>query len=224
MGLLVRESQDWQLMTAPRSPRDSKATRERLLRAALDLFTTDGFQGTTTPTLASRAGIAEGTIYRHFASKEILYNEAYRESQRWLAGLVREVEHERGSKTPERLARLGRRLVVAAAEDPAKVRMALTPRDARFLDGHSRETAREFRESLQHLVATGKSDGLVRAGPADLWGAVWLALISFAAERVSSREWAPDHPQVGQTIEAAWEAIAARSTSARVDAPVASTI
>ena len=71
MGLLVRESQDWQLMTAPRSPRDSKATRERLLRAALDLFTTDGFQGTTTPTLASRAGIAEGTIYRHFASKEI---------------------------------------------------------------------------------------------------------------------------------------------------------
>ena len=69
------------------------------------------------------------------------------------------MEHERGSKTPERLARLGRRLVVAAAEDPAKVRMALSPRDARFLDGHSRETAREFRESLQHLVATGKSDG-----------------------------------------------------------------
>ena len=69
--------------------RDGEATRQRLLRAALDLFTTVGFRGTTTPAIASRASVAEGTIYRHFNSKEHLLNEVYRESQRWALGVVR---------------------------------------------------------------------------------------------------------------------------------------
>ena len=42
----------------------------------------------------------------------------------------------------------------------------------------------------------------MRPGPADLWTSVWLALVAFAAERVSAKEWSPDHPQVGLTIEA----------------------
>ena len=58
--------------------RDGEATRQRLLRAALELFTTTGFQATTTPAIAERAGVAEGTIYRHFPGKEQLLNEVYR--------------------------------------------------------------------------------------------------------------------------------------------------
>jgi AcrR family transcriptional regulator len=199
------------MSTSPR--RNSKATRERLLRSGLELFTANGFLGTTTPALAERAGIAEGTIYRHFASKEVLLNEVYRDSQRWLAGLLREAEGEKSMRAPERLTHFARRVVVAAAEDPARVRMALLPRDQRFLDAGSRETAREFREALQHLVAMGKSDGLVRPGPADLWSTVWLALVGLAAERVSAGEWTAEQAQVSQILDAAWDAIAARSTT-----------
>jgi hypothetical protein len=49
----------------------------------------------------------------------------------------------------------------------------------------------------------------VRAGPADLWAGVWLAIIAWAAERVSAKEWTPDHPQALQAVEAAWDAIKA---------------
>ena len=74
------------------SRRDGEATRQRLLRAALDLYTTIGFRATTTPAIAARAGVAEGTIYRHFSGKEHLLNEVYRNAQRWGAGLVKEAE------------------------------------------------------------------------------------------------------------------------------------
>ncbi len=200
--------------TPPTARRDGEATRQRLLRAALELYTTNGLRATTTPEIASRAGVAEGTIYRHFTSKEHLLNEVYRGAQRWALALLREIEEsEKAAKAPDRLARLARRLFEAAERDPAAVRMLLLVREDRALDDKSRDSAREFRDALQHLVATGKSDGLVRPGPADLWAAVWLNLIAFAAERVASKEWAPDHPHLGLVVEAAWAAVSGRGAA-----------
>ncbi|MBA3496207.1 MAG: TetR/AcrR family transcriptional regulator [Gemmatimonadales bacterium] len=189
--------------------RDGEATRQRLLRAALDLYTTVGFRATTTPAIAARAGVAEGTIYRHFSGKEHLLNEVFRGAQRWGTTVVRETG-EGPEDTPGRLHQVARRLLETAARDAPMTRMLLRRRDEQHLDEKSREAEREFRTALHHLVAAGRSDGLVRAGPAELWTDVWLALVAFIAERVSAREWAPDAPPVGMALDAAWDAIAAR--------------
>lgn len=196
--------------------RDGEATRQKLLRAALDLFTTVGFRGTTTPAIAARAGIAEGTIYRHFTSKEHLLNEVFRGSQKWATGIIREIEEqEKGARASERLQRIARRFFEAAERDPAAMRMLLYNAGEKSLDDRSRESAREFRDGLQQVLASGKSDGLVRPGPADLWASAWLTLIGFAAEKVASREWPPDHPHLQLLIDSAWDAV---SSDARVRA------
>jgi AcrR family transcriptional regulator len=192
------------------SRRDGEATRQRLLRAALDLYTTIGFRATTTPAIAARAGVAEGTIYRHFSGKEHLLNEVYRNAQRWGAGLVKETEPNGQHSVPERLAGIGRRLLEAAARDPSLTRMLLRSRDDQHLDERSREAAREFRQALRQVVAGGEDQGVVREGPPELWTDVWLALVAFAAERVGAREWEAESPQIGLTLDAAWDAIAAR--------------
>lgn len=193
-------------MTSPAPRRDAEATRQRLLRAALDLFTTLGYRATTTPILAERAGIAEGTIYRHFRGKEQLLNEVYRGAQRWATGIVRELD-DRTLRPAELLQRVGRRFIEGAERDPAAVRMLLMPVDDRLLDERSREAAREFREVLHGIVAGGKSDGVIRPGPAELWAGVWLAVVGWVAERVGTREWTADHPQVAMALDAAWDAI-----------------
>jgi AcrR family transcriptional regulator len=196
-------------MTLPQiTRRDGEATRQRLLRAALDLYTTTGFRASTTPAIASRAGVAEGTIYRHFSGKEHLLNEVYRGAQHWGTTIVRETEPDQ--PTPNRLDLIARRILDTAARDASLTRMLLRRREEQHLDERSREAQREFRDALQHVVASGKSDGLVRAGPADLWTDVWLALVAFVAERVGEREWALDAPPVGMALDAAWDAIAAR--------------
>ena len=187
--------------------RDGEATRQRLLRAALELYTTVGFRATTTPAIAARAGVAEGTIYRHFSGKEHLLNEVFRGAQRWGATIVRETE---GEGAPNRLQGIARTLFDTAARDAALTRMLLRRRDEQHLDEKSREAEREFRDALQHVVAGGRSDGAVRTGPTELWADVWLALVAFIAERVGARDWAPDAPPVGMALDAAWDAIAAR--------------
>jgi AcrR family transcriptional regulator len=197
-------------MHSPSSRRDGEATRERLLRAALDLYTTTGFLRTTTPAIAARAEVAEGTIYRHFTSKEHLLNEAYRHAHQWALEMLEALEGDRVRKGPDRLALLGRQIVAKAAHDPPLIRMLLATAHGPFLDEPSRTSRRRFREGLVQLVAMGKSDGQIRSGPAEVWAEVWLLLVGYAAERVAAGEWTPDSAPVALTLEAAWDAIAAR--------------
>jgi AcrR family transcriptional regulator len=190
--------------------RDGAATRERLVAAALDLFTTTGFLRTTTPALAERAGIAEGTIYRHFTSKEQLLNEAWRRAQRWALEQLVVLEDDRLRRPPERLQLFARSVVEAASREPGLIRMFFATEHGAALDEQSRTIERQVRETLMQIVAMGKADGLVRAGPAELWASVWLTIVGYAALRVAAGEWASDQAQLGLTLEAAWDAIASR--------------
>jgi AcrR family transcriptional regulator len=54
-------------------------TRRRLRTAALELFVEQGVAETTTRDLAKKAGIAEGTIYRHFESKDELVRDLFQD-------------------------------------------------------------------------------------------------------------------------------------------------
>lgn len=51
--------------------------RELILKAALELFAEQGFRGTSTAQIAKHAGVATGTLFHHFATKEDLINHLY---------------------------------------------------------------------------------------------------------------------------------------------------
>src|SRR5947209_6044869 len=48
------------------------ATREKILNAARTALTRDGWEATTTRAIATAAGIATGTLFNYYASKEAL--------------------------------------------------------------------------------------------------------------------------------------------------------
>jgi AcrR family transcriptional regulator len=53
------------------SPAETE-TRTRILKSALRLFARKGYDGTTTRDLAEAAGVAEGTLFRHFTNKKAI--------------------------------------------------------------------------------------------------------------------------------------------------------
>jgi AcrR family transcriptional regulator len=54
----------------PTSTSAGEATREAILAASYQLFSEQGYHGTSMRAIASRAGITAGSIYNHFADKE----------------------------------------------------------------------------------------------------------------------------------------------------------
>lgn len=54
------------------------STRERLLHAAREVIEDAGYSGASVAAIAERTGVATGTLYRHFTSKEELFVEVFR--------------------------------------------------------------------------------------------------------------------------------------------------
>jgi AcrR family transcriptional regulator len=62
------------MATAPRQLLDRAARRETILRGAATAFAAKGYAATSMEDVAAAAGITKLIVYRHFASKEELYD------------------------------------------------------------------------------------------------------------------------------------------------------
>ena len=84
-------------MTAARSR--SADTHEALMDAALRVFTERGFARATTRQIAAAAGVAEGSIYRHFADKHALFREVFFSVMAGMGEELRRLPERAGSGT-----------------------------------------------------------------------------------------------------------------------------
>jgi len=64
--------------------------REEIERAALELIAEHGFHGAPMAMIAGQAGVAAGTIYRYFESKDVLITELYRDLEERVCLYVQE--------------------------------------------------------------------------------------------------------------------------------------
>lgn len=80
------------------------ATRERIVAAALDQVAEGGYASAPVQVVAARAGVAVGTVYRHFPSKADLFAEVFRRASQRELDVVTEVTAADGRRASERCA------------------------------------------------------------------------------------------------------------------------
>ncbi len=59
----------------PKRKRDTSKKRQHILNTAIDVFSNNGFEGTSMDKIAQEAKVSKITIYKHFESKENLFLE-----------------------------------------------------------------------------------------------------------------------------------------------------
>ena len=165
----------------PGQPVDRRAA---VMGAALALFAERGFHGTRVPDIAARAGVATGTIYRYFATKEALVNAVFQERKRALGEAVA-ATFPPGPLSREGVVAAWSALVALARSDPVAFRFLEQHDHADYLDEDSRLVSETSQTAHLAVLAAGQAAGLVRADlpAAALASLVWGALIGFVRDR-----------------------------------------
>lgn len=165
----------------PRVEARLTASRERILAAALAIVAEGGYAGCSVAAVARRAGLATGSVYRHFPAKADLVAEVFRTaSQREVDAVARAVELERTAAT-----------AVASAVETFAGRALRAPRMAYALLAEPvdpavdaerlvfrRAYAQTFTRLIERGIATGELPAQdVAVSAAALVGAIGEALI-----------------------------------------------
>ena len=96
----------------------SNEMRERLIKAARELFATRGYAETGTPEIVASAGVTRGALYHHFADKRVLFQAV---AEREAAAVSDEIAQAEGA---DQLA-AGSTAYFAAMAYPGRARLLL---------------------------------------------------------------------------------------------------
>ncbi len=135
------------------------AVRERIVTAARELIAHGGYAEAQVAAVAAKAGVATGTVYRHFPSKAELFAEVFRNASQHEVDAVVEAAGDVDSSAAARIAAAvetfarralrGRRLawaLIAEPVDPAVEAERLIFR-------------RAYRDAFADVIATGVGSG-----------------------------------------------------------------
>jgi len=156
----------------------TEATRHLLTEVALGLFERDGFNRTTTASIAAAAGVSEMTFFRHFGTKQgVLFDDPYDPA------IVHAIAGRRDGRLVQRIA-AGMRQAWAELPEPAEAqvrrRIAIVATTPELRAGMRANMERTEAAVVQQLVADGSNAFEARVAAAAVMAGVAAGLLEWA--------------------------------------------
>ena len=157
-------------MTPDQRASRGQATRGHLVEVATRLFAARGFDGTSIEAVLEEAGVSRGSLYHHFASKEALFEAAFRSVEDRIGQEVANASVAAGATTMIEALRAGCLAWIRLAGDPIVQRVVLI--DAPSVLGWAQWRAIEEEYALGTLklaMQAAADEGRVPAELADVF-------------------------------------------------------
>lgn len=144
----------------------SQDVKERILKESMRLFLANGFVGTSVKDLTDAAGIARGTLYWHFSSKDQILDEILnRYSEEFIDASIQTVNDCDGDFLTKFLALY--RFITEFARDYPELLMVFDTllgeisRNGTAAANKMKEIRSRLRVSIEALLSLGKKEGVV---------------------------------------------------------------
>lgn len=187
-------------------PPDRPDRRASILAAALDCFVERGFHGTAIPQIAERAGIAAGTLYHYFDSKEALVNALYRT---WKAAVAQRVftAFPQGAPVREQFRVMWDEMVAFAREAPAAFAFIELHNHASYLDADSRALEERITTFGIEFIRGAQRRGELRAAPPLLLVGIVMGAFIGLVRKSAECDLVLDDAAWATAEQCVWEAI-----------------
>lgn len=178
--------------------------RSALLQAALELFAEQGFNGSSTALIARRAGVASGTLFFHFKSKEELIHALFREVRMKMESQVLE-NFPAGTPLRERLLRTLANFLRYFLENPSEFKFAEQYHFSPLSDRG--DVPPEENKTLRALLLRARDEQIVKDLPLLCMEALAFGPISALVKEHANRGTPIDDEMARLTIEACWDGL-----------------
>ena len=140
--------------------------REKIMRAALELFASTGFHGTNVPAIATHGKVSTGTIYRYFEHKEHLVNAIY---QHWQTEVLERIQSQVPRSAPPRdqLGAYWRALTSMALDQPTAMVFLTLHHHTPYLDAASTALEGSLSAHANAIFAHMKDAGALKPLPTE---------------------------------------------------------
>ena len=116
---------------------NKKKKRKKIIEVAIKLFVERGFHGTPTSLIAKESGIATGTLFNYFKTKDILINEIFIEIKLEQKEIIlKDLEAAKTSKM--KLKKIWNNLIVWEIENPEKRKFVNYFSNSNFISDNTR--------------------------------------------------------------------------------------
>ena len=138
------------------------ATRERVVAAALDQVAEGGFASAPVQAVAERAGVAVGTVYRHFPSKADLFAEVFRRASQRELDVVTDVAGSNGRPASERIAAAVEAFCRRALAGPVLAYSQIAEPVDPAVESERLRLRRGYRDAFARVLEDGAAAGELR--------------------------------------------------------------
>ncbi len=153
--------------------------RERIVAAALAQVADGGYASASVQAVAARAGVATGSVYRHFPSKAELFGEVFRRQAEQELGVLQEIAtHD--SPALERLAEATEVLARRALASPTLAYAQIAEPVEQEVEAERLVLRRGYRDAFARILADGIQRGELEPHDTQTYGAAILGAISEA--------------------------------------------
>jgi AcrR family transcriptional regulator len=182
------------------------ATRERLMRAAAGIVAREGMEAATTAAIAAEAGVAEGTLYRHFESKDDLLIAAYRHMKQQVF-LDAAAAVDTDAPPPERLKRTWKTIYHAYRGNRDAFAFGQRFMESALAEREGGEAARAIGKMVSDLRRAGIASGDFKNLPVDLLANLFLAPMNYLLKsEIKGRKWTEAELDVAaSSVLAGWK-------------------
>jgi TetR/AcrR family fatty acid metabolism transcriptional regulator len=201
----------------------SEDKRRKILRAAVRVFASKGYEATRVADIAREANVAYGLVYHYFDSKEDVLNSIFQEHLGLVHRVIETIDREKGSAR-EKLEAVVAFMIDGCQVTPDVVRVLLLElrRSAMLLAAPRAEAVEGLFQRIEALIRRHQKDGSLRPGIDPRMasyvfvGALETLLSGFALGTLPLTEQAVEQAKAA-VVEIAWKGLGADQTSRKAE-------
>jgi AcrR family transcriptional regulator len=179
--------------------------KEKLLKTAIKLFVKQGFENTPTSQISKEAGVASGTLFYHFKTKEELINSAYIYCNKSVSAVVNK-DFDKTEDTKEKIRKLWFNMINWGLNNKIENDFIQKFLNSKYISKLNIKEMESLFEEIKETMKSGIKQGIIKDWSFEIISSIFMSIYHiFLNDFIKKKK--VDNQQILNSFEVLWDSI-----------------